>query len=47
MKQAKELLIRSYNTCIETIQKLQSGTKEDKQVQINKYLKYIKDLEES
>jgi hypothetical protein len=47
MKQAKELLIRAYNTCIETIQKLQSGTKEDKQVQINKYLKYIKDLEES
>jgi hypothetical protein len=47
MKQAKELLIKAYNTCIETIQKLQSGTKEDKQVQINKYLKYIKDLEES
>jgi hypothetical protein len=47
MKQAKELLIKAYNTCIETIKKLESGTKEEKQVQINKYLKYIKDLEES
>jgi hypothetical protein len=43
----EEILIRSYNTCIETIQRLQTGTKEEKQVQINKYLKYIKDLEES
>jgi hypothetical protein len=47
MKQAKELLIRSYKICIETIQKLQSGTKEEKQVEINKYKKWIKDLEES
>jgi hypothetical protein len=47
MKQAKELLIRSYKICIETIQKLQSGTKEEKAIEINKYKKWIKDLEES
>ena len=47
MKQAKELLIKAYNPCIETIKKWETGTKEDKQVQINKYLKRIKDLEES
>jgi hypothetical protein len=47
MTKAEELLIISYNTCIETIKKLESGTKEEKQRDINKYLKYIKDLEES
>jgi hypothetical protein len=47
MKQAKELLIRSYKICIETIKKLESGTKEEKAIEINKYKKWIKDLEES